>query len=107
MGLTPLPHPAPTTTRPEWIGPVHVVNVVAGTVNRAQALRVEDGRITAMVPADAGVLRRPLAVMQEGRLYDRKALDGMLEHAAGVSSGWRFTVHMLRDMARHPAGFIR
>jgi hypothetical protein len=57
--------------------------------------------------ADAGVLRHPLAVMQAGRLYDRMALDGLLEHAAGVSSGWRFTVHMLRDMARHPAGFMR
>lgn len=57
--------------------------------------------------ADAGVLRQPLAVMQAGRLYDRKALDGLRSHAAGVSSGWRFTVHMLRDMARHPAGFMR
>ena len=52
LGMTPLPQPLATTSRPEWIGPVHVVDVVAGTVMRAQALRIEDGRITARVPAD-------------------------------------------------------
>lgn len=56
---------------------------------------------------DISLLRRPVAVMQAGRMYDRAALDGMLAAAEATASGWRFTVHMLRDMAWNPAGFVR
>jgi len=54
---------------------------------------------------DIGTLRRPLAVMQEGRLYDRDALDAMLAHARKLAAGGHFTAHFFRDFLRNPLGF--
>jgi len=55
--------------------------------------------------AELAVLARPVAVMQEGRLYDRAELDAALDHAREVAGSWRLTVHMLRDFLRNPAGY--
>ena len=55
--------------------------------------------------ADPGVLERPVAVMQEGRLYGRAELDAALAHSRAVAGSWRLTVHMLRDFARNPMGY--
>lgn len=57
--------------------------------------------------ADPSVLRRPAAVMLEGRLYDRAALDGMLADAESVASSPRLVVHFLRDLLRNPREFVR
>ncbi|HYD99521.1 MAG TPA: amidohydrolase, partial [Alphaproteobacteria bacterium] len=54
---------------------------------------------------DSGVLERPAAVMQEGRLYGRAELDAALAHSRAVAGSWRLTVHMLRDFARNPMGY--
>jgi imidazolonepropionase-like amidohydrolase len=50
-------------------------------------------------------LARPDAVMQEGRLYDRAALDALLDQAREVAGSWRLSVHILRDFLRNPRGF--
>jgi imidazolonepropionase-like amidohydrolase len=45
LALTPLPLPENRFATPEWVGPVHVVDVASGTVARDRALRIHEGRI--------------------------------------------------------------
>lgn len=54
---------------------------------------------------DLSILRRPQAVMLEGRLYRRPMLDEGLEQAQGAGASWRYAVHFLRDLLRNPLGF--
>lgn len=54
---------------------------------------------------DLDTVRRSLAVMQEGRLYPRAALDAILERSSATAHSWRYPVHVLRDFARNPRGF--
>ncbi len=56
---------------------------------------------------DLSALRDPFAVMQEGRLYDRAALQEVRRRAAGAARSWRYSVHFLRDLMRNPLGFAR
>ena len=54
---------------------------------------------------EPGTLRAPRAVMQEGRLYRREALQRMTADAQATAGSWRYTVHFLRDFLRNPLGF--
>jgi hypothetical protein len=54
---------------------------------------------------DLSALRRPEAVMLEGRLYDRAALDAGVEAAEDAAASWRYPAHFLRDLLRNPLGF--
>ncbi len=54
---------------------------------------------------EPGTLRAPRAVMQEGRLYRREALQRMTTDAQSTAGSWRYTVHFLRDFLRNPGGF--
>lgn len=49
LAAAPLPRARPTFTQPEWIGPVHIVDVAAGTILPGKALRVVGGRIEQVV----------------------------------------------------------
>ena len=51
------------------------------------------------------VLAAPEAVMVEGRLYRRAALEDGREAAARTAASWRYPAHFLRDLLRNPAGF--
>lgn len=55
--------------------------------------------------ADLAALRRPRAVMQAGRLYDRATLDRAVAGAEAAAASWRYPVHFLRDLLRNPLGF--
>jgi imidazolonepropionase-like amidohydrolase len=55
--------------------------------------------------ADLAALRRPRAVMQAGRLYDRAALDAAVAGAEAAAASWRYPAHFLRDLLRNPLGF--
>jgi imidazolonepropionase-like amidohydrolase len=54
---------------------------------------------------DLSALRDPLAVMQQGRLYDRAALHGARRRAEEAARSLRYTIHFLRDLMRNPLGF--
>ena len=54
---------------------------------------------------DLAALRDPLAVMQQGRLYDRAALHRARQRAEAAAGSWRYTIHFLRDLMRNPLGF--
>jgi hypothetical protein len=54
---------------------------------------------------DLGTLREPQAVLQEGRLYDRRALADARGAAEQAAASWRFPMHVLRDLMRNPLGF--
>ncbi len=43
LAAMPLPSAKPRFTTPEWIGPVHLVDVAAEVILRDKALRVVDG----------------------------------------------------------------
>ncbi len=89
------------------------VNAAAYAGREADMGRVAPGHVADLVftdgdpLADPSVLRRPAAVMLEGRLYDRESLDRMLDHAEAVAGGPRLTIHFLRDLARNPSEFVR
>jgi adenine deaminase len=73
--------------------------------------RIAPGYVADLVLTDRnpleelGTLRAPRAVMQEGRLYRREALQGMEADAQSAAGSWRYTVHFLRDFLRNPLGF--
>ncbi|HEX8698585.1 MAG TPA: amidohydrolase family protein [Myxococcaceae bacterium] len=90
----------------------------AGTIHAAAYFGLEStfGRIAPGYAADLvlternpleepGTLRTPRAVMQEGRLYQREALQRMTTDAQAVAGSWRYTIHFLRDFLRNPLGF--
>jgi hypothetical protein len=90
----------------------------AGTLHAAAYFGLETtfGRIAPGYAADLvltelnpleepGTLRTPSAVMQEGRLYRREALQRMTVDAQSTAGSWRYTVHFLRDFLRNPLGF--
>jgi imidazolonepropionase-like amidohydrolase len=91
--------------------------VRAATVNaaayfgRSDIGRVEPGQVADLVLTDRNpleapaTLRTPRAVIQEGRLYRRDALEAMTEEAQGAARSWRYTIHFLRDFLRNPMGF--
>lgn len=89
------------------------VNAAAYAGREADMGRVAPGHVADLVftdgdpLADPAVLRRPAAVMIEGRLYDRAALDGLLADAEVTAGSWRLTVHFLRDLLRNPMEFVR
>ena len=90
----------------------------AGTINAAAYFGIErdfgrmapgytaDLVLTELNPLQApGTLRTPRAVMLEGRLYRREALQRMTADAQAVAGSWRYTIHFLRDFLRNPLGF--
>ena len=90
----------------------------AGTLNAAAYFELERdfGRVapgyradlvlTELNPLeDPGTLRTPHAVIQEGRLYQREALQDMAAKAQDTAGSWRYTVHFLHAFLRNPRGF--
>lgn len=90
----------------------------AATVNAAAYFglesrfgRVAPGHVADLVFLDANpltdlsTLKRPRAVMQSGRLYDRATLDAARDAGGDAARNWRYTVHFLRDWLRNPLGF--
>ncbi|HYC04164.1 MAG TPA: amidohydrolase family protein [Azospirillaceae bacterium] len=102
--------------RDAGLPPAAILRAMTLTAARYHGLEATHGRVapghvadlvfTAGDPLrDLSVLATPAAVMQEGRLYDRAALDGLLAHAREVAGSWRLSVHILRDFTRNPRGF--
>lgn len=98
------------------ISPVSILR--AGTIHAAEYFGLESafGRVAPGYAADLvltelnpleepGTLRAPRAVMQEGRLYRREALQRMTADAQSAAGSWHYTVHFLRDFLRNPLGF--
>jgi hypothetical protein len=54
---------------------------------------------------DLATLRDPAAVLHEGRLYDRAALQQAVKSAREAAHSWRYPVHFIRDLLRNPLGF--
>lgn len=78
----------------------------AGDMGRVRPGHVADLVFTVRNPLeDVATLRRPLLVMQEGRLYSRATLDGAVEVAERTAASWRYPAHFLRDLLRNPLGF--
>jgi hypothetical protein len=77
-----------------------------GTFGRIAPGYAADLLLTDLNPLEEpGTLRTPRAVMQEGRLYRRDALQRMTADAQSAAGSWRYTVHFLRDFLRNPSGF--
>lgn len=89
-------------------GTIHAAEYfgLGGTFGRVAPGYTADLVLTELNPLDSpGTLRAPRAVMQEGRLYRREALERMEAEAQAVAGSWRYTAHFLRDFLRNPWGF--
>lgn len=109
LAAMPLPRAEPRFSRPEWIGPVHVVDVATETTLRDKALRVVDGRISriadmrSLSPAERGRLVKPGGAFVVPGLWDMHAVltryAGALEHPLYLAAG----VTRLRSILDCPA----
>jgi adenine deaminase len=79
---------------------------LGGRVGRVAPGQVADLLFLQSNPLDGlAVMESPMAVMVEGRLYDRAALGAGRAEAVKAAASWRYPAHFLRDLLRNPAGF--
>lgn len=78
---------------------------------RSDLGRIAPGAVADLVFSDGdpltnlAALRRPRAVFQEGRLYERPALSEAEGAAEQAAASWRFAARFALDLLRNPFGF--
>ncbi len=115
LAAMPLPSAKPRFTTPEWIGPVHLVDVAAEVILRDKALRVVDGRISEILDmrslssADRKRIVAPKGSYVVPGLWDMHAVltryAQALEHPLYLASGVTRLRSILDCPAEGPANF--
>ena len=109
LALTPLPRADNRFTRPEWLGPVHVVDVATGTLHHDRALRIADNRIMEMVDAGSldtaarGRLAGPKGAFVVPGLWDMHAVTLSYSAALDFPTHLAYGVTRLRNIIDCPA----